>query len=280
MEKDYFSHLSPKERHILKEKGTEPPFSGEYNNFFKPGVFICRACKSPLYESNTKFNSGCGWPSFDDEIEKAIVRYKDLSNNKIRTEICCAKCNGHLGHVFHGEEITKKNTRHCVNSLSIQFKPYEKLEQATLGAGCFWGIDKIFSETTGVYIASVGYMGGITKNPTYKDVCKGDTQHAEVVNIYFNPEVISYSKILTIFWRNHNPTTLNKQGPDEGSQYRSIIFYYSNRQRKDIEKSILEQSKNWENPIVTKSMPASTFYRAEEYHQNYLQKKGLTNCGI
>ena len=167
-----------------------------------------------------------------------------------------------------------------MNSLSIQFKPYEKLEQATLGAGCFWRIDKIFSETTGVYIASVGYMGGVTKNPTYKDICKGDTQHAEVVNIYFNPEVISYSKILTIFWRNHNPTTLNKQGPDEGSQYRSIIFYYSNRQRKDIEKSILEQSKNWENPIVTKSMPASTFYRAEEYHQNYLQKKGLNNCGI
>ena len=180
MKKDYFSNLTTEERHILQHKGTEPPFTGEYNDFFEAGVFICRACKSPLYESNTKFNSNCGWPSFDDEIENAIVRYEDLSNGKKRTEICCAKCDGHLGHVFYGEKITKKNTRHCVNSLSIQFKSYEKLEKATFGAGCFWDIQKIFNNKKGIYLSAVGYMGGKTKNPTYEDVCKGDSNHAEV----------------------------------------------------------------------------------------------------
>ena len=123
MKEDYFSHLTPEERFILKDKGTEAPFTGEYNDFYQQGIFICRACKSPLYDSSTKFNSGCGWPSFDDEIDGAIIRDEDLSGGKVRTEICCAKCGGHLGHVFCGEKITEKDTRHCVNSLSIQFKP-------------------------------------------------------------------------------------------------------------------------------------------------------------
>ena len=126
MSEDYFSKLSHRERAIIQDKGTEPPFTGEYNDFFDEGIFVCRACKNPLYESKTKFNSGCGWPSFDDEIKGAIVRYKDLSGGRVRTEICCAKCDGHLGHVFTGENMTIKDTRHCVNSLSIQFKPYKK----------------------------------------------------------------------------------------------------------------------------------------------------------
>ena len=120
MTEDHFLHLSDKERNIIVDKGTEAPFTGEYDQFFEAGVFICRACQSPLYESNTKFNSGCGWPSFDDEIDGAILRNEDFSGGSIRTEICCAKCNGHLGHIFHGEQITEKDTRHCVNSLSIQ----------------------------------------------------------------------------------------------------------------------------------------------------------------
>ena len=120
-EQDFFSNLNQEEREIIVNKGTEDPFSGEYNDHFVAGIFICRACKSPLYESNTKFNSGCGWPSFDDEIEGSISRNKDLSGGRERTEICCKKCDGHLGHVFHGEKITQKDTRHCVNSLSIRF---------------------------------------------------------------------------------------------------------------------------------------------------------------
>ena len=280
MKEDYFSHLSSDEKHILKDKGTEAPFSGEYNDFFEPGVFICRACESPLYESNTKFNSGCGWPSFDDEIEGAIVRHEDLSGGRVRTEICCAKCEGHLGHVFEGEKITEKNTRHCVNSLSIRFIPHKHLETATFGAGCFWHVEKIFRETKGVYLAHSGYMGGDTLNPTYKEICMGNTNHAEVVQINFNPKVISYTDLLNIFWRNHNPTTLNQQGPDIGTQYRSVIFYYSNSQKVSAEKSMEEEKNNFSNPIVTQIIPKDTFYRAEEYHQNYLNKNNLGSCGI
>jgi peptide methionine sulfoxide reductase msrA/msrB len=280
MTKDFFSKLTPKEKHILKDKGTETPFTGEYNEHFEAGIFICRACENPLYESNTKFNSGCGWPSFDDEIEGAITHYEDLSGGRVRTEICCKKCDGHLGHVFVGEQITAKDTRHCVNSLSISFKAYSKLQRATFGAGCFWSVEKLFKATEGVYLSSVGYMGGNTDIPTYKEVCSGTTNHAEVVDLYFNPEKISYTTLLNLFWSNHNPTTLNRQGFDSGTQYRSIVFYHNEQQKKEIELSINEQQKNWENEIVTQVMDSSTFYRAEEYHQNYLNKNNLGSCRI
>ena len=280
MKKDYFSHLSSDEKHIIKYKGTEAPFTGEYNDFFEAGVFICRACESPLYESNTKFNSGCGWPSFDDELEGAIVRHEDLSGGRVRTEISCAKCDGHLGHIFEGEQITAKNTRHCVNSLSIKFVPHSNLEVATFGAGCFWSVEKNFKSVKGVYMVQVGYMGGKTLNPTYHDICRGDTNHAEVLHINFNPKVISYIDLLNIFWENHNPTTLNQQGPDVGTQYRSVIFYYSDLQKVSAKKSMKDVQSNYSKPIVTQIIPKDKFYRAEEYHQNYLNKNNLESCGL
>ena len=280
MTKDYFSDLTPEEIHILKNKGTEAPFTGEYNEHFDAGIFICRACENPLYESNTKFNSDCGWPSFDDEIEGAITRYEDLSGGRIRTEICCKKCDGHLGHVFAGEQITEKDTRHCVNSLSIRFKPYAQLQKATFGAGCFWSVEKLFKATEGVYLASVGYMGGDTDMPTYNQVCSGTTNHAEVVDLYFNTEKVSYISLLNLFWENHNPTTVNRQGLDSGTQYRSVVFYHNDQQQKEAEQSKREQQASWENEIVTQILPASAFYRAEEYHQNYLNKNNLGSCGV
>ena len=280
MTEDHFSHLTTEEEHILKDKGTEAPFTGEYNDHFEAGVFICRACENPLYESNTKFNSGCGWPSFDDEIEGAINRHEDLSGGTIRTEICCANCEGHLGHVFTGEQITEKDTRHCVNSLSIRFKAYSQLEKATFGAGCFWSVEKLFRATDGIYLARVGYMGGTTDMPTYKEVCSGTTNHAEVVDLYFDPKKISYSELLTIFWKNHNPTTLNRQGVDSGTQYRSVVFYYNQQQQKQAEQLKKAQQVHFENDIVTQIVPSEKFYRAEEYHQNYLKKNKLGSCGI
>jgi len=128
MENKYLKNLTNEEKEILVNKGTEAPFSGEYNNLFEHGYFVCRACNNKLYESKTKFDSGCGWPSFDDEVPGAIVRYEDNSLGRQRIEICCSKCDGHLGHVFHGEQITPKNTRHCVNSLSIRFISSSSLE--------------------------------------------------------------------------------------------------------------------------------------------------------
>ena len=280
MNNDYFTSLTSEEKHVLKDKGTEAPFTGEYNEHFEAGIFMCRACDNPLYESNTKFNSGCGWPSFDDEIEGAITHSQDLSGGRVRTEICCKNCDGHLGHVFVGEQITVRDTRHCVNSLSIRFKAYSSLQRATFGAGCFWSVEKLFKSIEGVYLCRVGYMGGDTDIPTYKEVCTGTTNHAEVVDLYFNAEKVSYITLLNLFWANHNPTTLNKQGFDNGTQYRSIVFYHNEQQKNEVEQSIAEQHKNWENEIVTQVISASTFCRAEEYHQNYLNKNNLGSCGI
>ena len=279
-EQDIFSNLTQQEREIIVNKGTEAPFSGEYNDHFDAGIFICRACKSPLYESNTKFNSGCGWPSFDDEIEGSISRHEDLSGGRVRTEICCKKCGGHLGHVFHGEQITEKNTRHCVNSLSIQFKKYDNLSIAYFGAGCFWSVEKIFRDTKGVYMCQSGYMGGDTKNPNYREVCTGKTNHAEVVEIYFDDKDVSYDSLLQIFWDNHNPTSLNRQGLDLGTQYRSVIYYTSIFQKDSANSSLIVAQKNWDRLIVTQIEKSTVFYRAEEYHQNYLNKNNLGTCSL
>lgn len=280
MDEQYFTNLNPEEKNILKDKGTEIPFTGKYNDFFEAGVFVCRACKSKLYESNSKFNSGCGWPSFDDEIEGAIVRHEDLSGGRIRTEICCSKCDGHLGHVFYGEKITEKDTRHCVNSLSIKFLPYDNLQKVYFGAGCFWSVEKIFREIKGVYLCQVGYMGGDIDNPTYQDVCNGDTNHAEVIEIYYDKNIVSFEQLLNVFWNNHNPTTLNQQGVDIGTQYRSVIFCTSDLQTEESNRSILNQQAKWKDKIVTEISQASKFYRAEEYHQNYLNKNNISSCGL
>jgi len=280
MSDEYFTHLSDEEKNIIVNKGTEIPYTGEYNDHFEAGVFICRACKNPLYESNTKFNSDCGWPSFDDEIYGSIKRYEDLSGGRIRTEICCSKCNGHLGHVFEGENITQKNTRHCVNSLSIQFKAHINLSKIYFGAGCFWSVEKIFKQVKGVYLTQSGYMGGNTESPTYEEICKGNTNHAEVIEICYDENVVSFQQLLNIFWENHNPTTLNQQGFDIGSQYRSVIFYTSGLQKKEAKTSIQSQQKKWKDKIVTQIIECSTFYRAEEYHQNYLNKNNLGSCGV
>ncbi len=277
MNEEYFSHLTSEEKKILIDKGTETPFSGKYNNFFDAGIFICRACKAPLYESNTKFNSGCGWPSFDDEISGSIKRYDDFRGGRIRTEICCAKCDGHLGHVFVGEKITLNDTRHCVNSLSIQFKSYNNLDRVTFGAGSFWKIENIFKNKSGIYMTSVGFMGGEIENPTYDEVSRGDTNHIEVVDIFFDSSVITFDELLKIFWFNHDPTSLNRQGDDEGSQYSSVIFYYTKKQKDYSKKAIILEEKKRKNKIITKLESAKIFYRAEEYHQNYLVKNNLGN---
>ena len=158
----------------------------------------------------------------------------------------------------------------------------KNLETATFGAGCFWGIEETFCRQKGVISTAVGYSGGSFQNPTYEDVCNGDTGHAEAVQIQFDPAVISYSDLLNVFWASHNPTTLNRQGPDFGEQYRSVIFYYSPEQKAAAvrSKNELEKSKKWKDSIVTQIVPATTFYKAEDYHQQYLKKRGLGSCHL
>jgi peptide-methionine (S)-S-oxide reductase len=156
------------------------------------------------------------------------------------------------------------------------------LQLATFGAGCFWGVEETFRQLSGVKSTAVGYLGGRLPNPTYRDVCTGRTGHAEVVQLEYDPSEVSYETLLRVFWDNHNPTTLNRQGPDVGAQYRSAIFFHTSEQESlaRASKAALQRSGKWRNPVVTEITPASTFYRAEEYHQRYLQKQGLASCHI
>jgi peptide-methionine (S)-S-oxide reductase len=161
-------------------------------------------------------------------------------------------------------------------------KAATQLEKATFGAGCFWGVEETFRKIPGVTSTAVGYCGGSTQSPTYEQVCTDRTGHAESVEIEYDPSKVSYEKLLEVFWDNHNPTTLNRQGPDAGSQYRSVIFYHSPEQKAAAEasKKKLDESGKFRRPIVTQIVPAAPFWRAEEYHQQYLEKRGLSNCHL
>jgi peptide-methionine (S)-S-oxide reductase len=154
------------------------------------------------------------------------------------------------------------------------------MEKATFGAGCFWGVEEAFRQLKGVASTAVGYEGGVKEGPTYRDVCTDETGHAEVVEVTYDPKVISYDQLLDLFWKSHNPTTLNRQGPDVGSQYRSAIFFHSPEQQKTALGSKEKAQKNFRNPIVTQVVPAETFWKAEDYHQQYLAKRGLGSCHI
>ncbi|PJE64557.1 MAG: peptide-methionine (S)-S-oxide reductase [Candidatus Ryanbacteria bacterium CG10_big_fil_rev_8_21_14_0_10_43_42] len=156
------------------------------------------------------------------------------------------------------------------------------LKIATFGAGCFWGVEAAFRKIKGIEDTAVGYMGGKTENPTYEDVCGNTTGHAEVVQIEYDPEIVSYKELLDVFWKIHNPTTMNRQGPDIGSQYRSVIFFHTPEQEAMAcaSKHALSESHAYDDPVVTEVVPADVFYRAEEYHQRYFEKNGGGTCHI
>ena len=269
-----YNKLTPEEKRIIVEKGTEAPFSGEYWNHFAEGVYVCRQCGATLYSSDDKFETSCGWPSFDGEIGGAIRRERDADG--VRTEILCANCGAHLGHVFKGEGLTSKNIRHCVNSLSMRFIPkadYQLTETAYFAAGCFWGVEYQFQNLPGVIKTEVGYMGGGVESPSYEEVSAGNTGHAEALKIVFRPAVISYKKLVKRFFEIHDPTQIDRQGPDVGEQYRSAIFYSSVEQH-EIAEELIKGLKRDGIKIATKLDSAKEFYPAEEYHQSYYVKAG------
>ncbi len=263
-----YKQLTQEEQHVILHKGTEKPFSGKYNNYNIEGIYCCKQCGALLYLSTDKFDSGCGWPSFDDEIEGAVKRLPDADGR--RTEILCAKCNGHLGHVFTGEHFTPKNTRHCVNSISLDFIP---TQTAVFAGGCFWGVEHLMQQLPGVLLVESGYMGGTKQNPTYQEVCQKNTGHAEVVRVIFDPTKTDYTAVTKRFFEIHDPEQLNRQGPDVGEQYRSEIFYTTEEQ-KAIALQLISTLKEKGYKIVTKVTPAATFWKAENYHQDYYVKKG------
>lgn len=268
--------LTDEEARVILRKGTEYPFSNEYNDNKDSGTYFCKQCNQALFYSKDKFNSGTGWPSFDDAIENAVEEVPDADGRRV--EIVCSNCKGHLGHVFKGEGMTEKSTRHCVNSISLDFVPAEskvKTETAYFGSGCFWGTEYYLQQQPGVISTTVGYMGGTVKNPSYKEVCTGLTGHAEVTKVVFNPDSVSYETLARFFFETHDPTQINRQGPDIGTQYRSEIFYTSDNQKEIAEKLIgLLTIKGLK--VATKVTPANDFWKGEDYHQDYYNGKGGT----
>jgi peptide methionine sulfoxide reductase msrA/msrB len=274
-----YNKLTPEEERVIINKGTERPFTGEYENYFEKGTYICKRCNTPLYTSDSKFHSGCGWPSFDQEIPGRVKRIPDADGS--RTEIICNTCGAHLGHVFTGEGFTEKNTRHCVNSISLKFvkdtsdmKTGEvKTEKAIFAGGCFWGVEYYFQKAKGVISTEVGYIGGHTENPTYKEVCSGKTGHIEAIEVEYDPTQTSYEEMAKLFFEIHDFTQTNGQGPDIGEQYLSEIFYSDDAQKETAEKLIkILTDKGYK--VATTLRKATTFWKAEDYHQEYYQKNG------
>jgi len=268
------NNLTAEEDFVINKKGTEPPYSGKYYQHKKSGTYICKKCDAPLYRSDDKFDSNCGWPSFDDEIPGAVKRTTDADG--MRTEITCSNCGGHLGHVFLGEELTNKNVRHCVNSLSIGFKPAAQkagIQVAYFAGGCFWGTEYLFQQKKGVISTRVGYMGGETESPTYESVCSGQTGHAEAFEVRFDSSHTTYEEMARFFFEIHDPTQINRQGPDIGNQYRSAV-YYTNDEQKEVVIKLIDILREKGYSVVTELEEAGQFWEAETYHQKYYEKTG------
>ena len=294
--------LSPLQYKVMIQCGTEAPFSGKYNDFFEAGIYTCAACSAELFASGTKYDHGTGWPSFTSPVEMAAVEFRnDNSLGMQRTEVRCASCGAHLGHVFDDGPAPSK-MHYCINSAAMNFTPASEAkhpavsepaatvlerssrltETATFAAGCFWGVEYKFGQLPGVLSTNVGYTGGRTKNPTYEEVCTDRTGHAEAVRVTFDPSAINYEELVRKFFSFHDPTQLNRQGPDRGTQYRSVIFYHDDAQRAAAEKvkAEFDASKTFRKRIVTEITPASTFTPAEEYHQKYYEKNKIKSCAI
>lgn len=264
--------FTPPIQQVICERATEKPFSNEYDALEEPGTYLCRQCGIALFRAETKFPSGCGWPSFDQPIPNAVLEKSDLDG--MRTEIVCARCNGHLGHVFKGEGLTPLNTRHCVNSVSLDFVndlTVKDTEEAIFAAGCFWGVEYYFKKMAGVIKTEVGYTGGYSTEPTYEDVCGHDTGHFEAIRVVYDSQKTNFETICRYFFEIHDPTQANGQGPDLGPQYLSVVFYYDEEQKATTE-SLIEILTEKGFQVSTKILPVSVFWPAEHYHQNYYQK--------
>jgi peptide methionine sulfoxide reductase msrA/msrB len=300
---DLKQRLNPMQFHVTQQCGTEPPFNNEYWNNHAAGIYVDIVSGEPLFSSLDKFDSGTGWPSFTKPIAKAVVKEKvDKSHGMIRTEVRSGKADSHLGHVFT-DGPGANGLRYCINSASLRFVPVDRLEAegygeykglfgasadqigdkvkatattevAVLAGGCFWGVEELIRKLPGVISTEVGYIGGNIPNPNYDRVSTGVTGYAESVRIEFDPGKLAYADLLRYFFKLHDPTTLNSQGNDRGTQYRSAIFYTSEKQEqvaRDVIREV-DRSGKWGAPVVTQVVAASTWYPAEDYHQDYLQK--------
>ena len=287
------ARLTPQQYQCTQEAGTERPFQNAYWDNHEDGIYVDVVSGEPLFSSLDKFDSGSGWPSFTRPLEKtAVVEKVDRSLGMERTEVESKAVGSHLGHVFDDGPREAGGKRFCINSASLKFVPVDQLQKenlgrylflfekkkhweiATLAGGCFWGMENLLRQIPGVIETQVGYAGGKTTTVGYEDVKHGDTGHAETVQILFDPKKEKYEDLLIRFFKMHDPTTLNRQENDVGTQYRSAIFYRSEEQKKIAEqiKQRAEKSGKFPGPIVTQIVPETTFVRGEDFHQKYLVK--------
>jgi len=270
--------LTPETLAIVKNKGTECPFTGEYTDTDpnQAGTYLCRQCGLALFRADHKFHSGCGWPSFDKEIPNHVKREPDADGKRI--EILCSRCDAHLGHVFEGENFTPLSTRHCVNSVSLDFVSDATVidtEEVILAAGCFWGVEHYLKQLPGVLKTEVGYIGGHLNHPSYEDVCTKKSGHVEALRVVYDKQQLDYKTLLKYFFEIHDPTQANGQGPDIGPQYLSVIFYYNTNQL-ETATELLDLLKAKGLQPATQLRPTSIFWPAEGYHQDYYTKTGKT----
>lgn len=271
-QKSMWKKLDPEAARVIEGCGTERPFTGKYVDHKEKGTYTCARCGAPLFKSDAKFNSRSGWPSFDQTLPGAVLEKPDPDG--ARVEIVCTRCGGHLGHVFRGEGFTQEDTRHCVNSVSLDFDPADRAE-AYFAGGCFWGVEHYLEQEAGVESVESGYMGGRTQAPTYHTVSSGRTGHAEAVRVIYNPSQVSYEQLARLFFEIHDPTQVDRQGPDVGDQYRSAIFVSSSAEE-EIVKGLIDELTAKGLKVATEVAPAERFWPAEAYHQDYYSRSGKT----
>ena len=280
--------LTPEQVEVTQRAGTERAGTGAYLHEKRAGTYVCVVGGLPLFRSETKFESGTGWPSFTAPIDPAhVILLEDSSHGWSRVEVLDARSGAHLGHVFD-DGPAPTGQRYCMNSAALKFIPDGvplpaesrpmTTETAYFAGGCFWGVEDVFAQIDGVIDAESGYMGGKTEKPTYREVCSHTTGHAETVKVVFDPARVTYKELLKVFFDNHDPTTIDRQGPDIGDSYRSAIFASTPEQAKQATEFVkeLQATPRFEKrKIVTHIVaPGPKFWPAEDYHQDYHQKHG------